>query len=66
MSEDEYRNYQRNKTLIDLEQIPKGIYNNIIETYDDQKPAHKMKVMNYLVKNRLRNLIECTEEFYNG
>lgn len=66
MTEEEYRNYQRNKTLIDLHEIPEDIYNNIIKTYDEQKLASKLKVMNYLVKNRLRNLVECTEEFYNG
>lgn len=65
MGDEVYRNYQRNSKLIDLEQIPEAIYNSIIETYDNHKPAHKMKVMNYLVKKRLRNLVECTEEFYN-
>ena len=66
MTEEQYRNYQRNKLLIDLESIPEGIYNSIIETYDGHKPANKMKVLNYLVKKRLRNLVECTEDFYNG
>tara|TARA_R110002167_G_scaffold1398_4_gene6436 strand:- start:14819 stop:15595 length:777 start_codon:yes stop_codon:yes gene_type:complete len=66
MTEDQYRNFQRNKLLIDLESIPEGIYNSIIETYDGHKPANKMKVLNYLIKKRLRNLVECTEDFYNG
>ena len=58
------RNYQRNKTLIDLTQIPEVVVQTIINNFNGQKPAIKMKVLNYLVKNRLKNLIECTEEFY--
>ena len=54
------------KKLIDLNEIPEDIYNNIINTYDGQKPAMKMKVLNYLIKKRCNNLIEVVEEFYNG
>ena len=61
-----FRNYQRNKTLIDLNEIPEHIYNSIIKEYIEQKPAHRMKVLNYLIKKRCRNLIESVEEFYNG
>lgn len=66
MTEEAYRNYQRNKMLIDLNEIPEDIYNNIVNIFNEQKPAHKMKVLNYLIKKRCRNLIESVEEFYNG
>ena len=66
MSDDVYRNYQRNKKLIDLSQIPEDIQQDIINKYDNQKPAMKMKVLNYLIKKRCNNLIEVVEEFYNG
>jgi hypothetical protein len=66
MSEDLYRNYQRNKTLIDLNEIPQHIQESIINKYDDQKLPMKMKVLNYLIKKRCTNLIECVEEFYNA
>lgn len=66
MPEEIKRNYQRNKKLIDLNEIPNDIYNNIVNTYDDQKPAMKMRVLNYLIKKRCNNLIEVVEEFYNG
>jgi len=66
MDETTYRNYQRNKTLIDLDEIPNTIQEVIINTFDNQKPAMKMKVLNYLVKKRCTNLIEVAEEFYNG
>jgi hypothetical protein len=66
MDETTYRNYQRNKTLIDLEEIPEHLQNTIINTFDKQTPALKMKVLNYLIKKRCTNLIEVVEEFYNG
>ena len=66
MAEEVYRNYQRNKTLIDLAEIPESIQESIIYTYDEQKLPMKMKVLNYLIKKRCNNLIECVEEFYNA
>ena len=66
MPEEIKRNYEGNKTLIDLNEIPKHIYNSIIQEFIEQKPAHRMKVLNYLIKKRCRNLIESVEEFYNG
>ncbi len=66
MPEEIKRNFQRNTKLIDLNEIPKDIYNNIVNTYDGQKTAMKMKVLNYLIKKRCNNLIEVVEEFYNG
>jgi hypothetical protein len=64
MGDENYRNFQRNQTLIDFDYIPEEIQQTIINTFNETKPAPKMKVLNYLVKNRLKNLIECTEEFY--
>ena len=66
MSHDEYRNFQRNKTLIDLLEIPANIQEKIINNFNNQKPVMKMKVLNYLIKKRCSLLIECVEEFYNG
>lgn len=66
MTSEEYRNYQRNKTLIDLTEIPTELQNNVINTYESQKPAMKMRVLNYLIKKRCNHLIEVVEEFYNG
>ena len=66
MPEEIYRNYQRNKKLIDLTEIPEDIQKSIINKYDSQKPAMKMKVLNYLIKKRCKLLIEVVEEFYNN
>ena len=66
MTSEEYRNFQRNKTLIDLHEIPSDKVETIIDNYINQKPAMKMRVLNYLIKKRCNNLIESVEEFYNG
>jgi len=66
MNDDIYRNYQRNKTLIDLTEVPETIQLNIINSYNEQKVAMKMRVLNYLIKKRCNLLIEVVEEFYNN
>tara|TARA_R110000796_G_scaffold59849_3_gene138196 strand:+ start:4857 stop:5720 length:864 start_codon:yes stop_codon:yes gene_type:complete len=64
MNEETKRNYQRNRALIDLSYIPEEIKSKIIHTFETQKPAMKMRVLNYLIKKRCKLLIECVEEFY--
>jgi len=66
MDEDTYRNYQRNKKLIDLTDIPDPIQESIINTFNGQTKTPNMKVLNYLIKKRCNHLIEVVEEFYNG
>ena len=66
MEETIYRNYQRNKKLIDLTEVPESIQEAIINNYNDQKVAMKMRVLNYLIKKRCNQLIEVVEEFYNN
>jgi 5'-3' exonuclease len=57
------RNYDRNKQLIDLSNIPGSVSKNIIDTYIELKPANKQKFMNYMIANRLKNLLEVIDEF---
>jgi len=66
LPEELLRNYQRNKKLIDLTEIPDPVVEKIIYNYDNQKLAPKMKVLNYLIKKRCNQLIDCVEEFYNA
>ena len=66
MDEDTYRNYQRNKKLIDLTDIPENIQESIINNFNGQTKTPNMKVLNYLIKKRCNHLIEVVEEFYNG
>lgn len=55
--------YTRNQTLIDLRQIPEEIRNSIIDTYNNTKAAPRMKLMNYFMEKKLKNLMEVIEEF---
>jgi len=66
MDSESYRNYQRNKTLIDLTEIPENLSKSIINNFNDMKKPMQMKVLNYLIKKRCNLLIECVEEFYNN
>ena len=55
--------YSRNRTLIDLKNIPDDIQSAIINTYEETKPARKGQILDYLITNKLKNLIEVIEEF---
>jgi len=62
--EEIYRNYLRNKKLIDLSETPAPVKEEIIYTYEQQdKWANKGKVFPYLVSNRCRLLLEHVEDF---
>lgn len=64
MEVETYRNYIRNKKLIDLTETPIDLQQKIINKFTETKPAMKMKVLNYLIKHRCKQLIECIEDFY--
>jgi hypothetical protein len=59
-----YRNWQRNSKVIDLEQIPSEIKERILNNYNNIKSTPNMKVLNYLIVNRLNNLIESVGDFH--
>lgn len=64
MGDDIYRNFIRNKTLIDLHETPDPIKQEIINNYEAQKPdANKGKVFPYLVSKRCKLLLENVMEF---
>ena len=62
-SYEETVNFGRNQTLIDLTFIPQEIKENIINTYEETKPASKQKLLNYFIEHKLTNLMEVIEEF---
>jgi len=57
------RNWDRNIQLIDLNRIPDSISKSIIDTYSVVKPASRQQFMNYMIQNRLKNLLEVIDEF---
>ena len=68
LGEEVYRNYLRNKKLIDLTEqhdCPDLVKQEIINTFEGQEPLKKKsKVFPYLVEKRCRLLLECVEEFF--
>ena len=57
------RNFKRNEMLIDLTQIPEPLKKSIIDTYENAKGHTRQEFMNYMIANRLKNLIEVIDEF---
>ena len=59
-----YRNYLRNKKMIDLTETPDVIKEEIINSFESQDPKkNKGKVFPYLVQKRCKRLVECVQEF---
>jgi hypothetical protein len=58
------RNWHRNQLLVDFEFIPEDVRQSVIDTYTGLKPkGDKMSIMNYLIKNKCRMLLDELEEF---
>ena len=57
------RNFNRNKMLIDLAEIPLEIQENILNTYNNTKANSKMNFMNYMTVHKLKNLITVIDQF---
>jgi hypothetical protein len=63
-NEKERRNFQRNQKLIDFEFIPETISKVIIESYINLTHVKdKMKIYQYFLSNRMKNLLESINEF---
>jgi len=62
-NEDMLRNFSRNETLIDLSKIPLTLTEKILDTYESAKGHSRQDFMNYMIANRLKNLIEVIGEF---
>jgi len=62
-TEDMFRNFKRNEILIDLTKIPQSLMENILDKYDNSTVSSKMDFMQYMIENKLKNLIEVIDEF---
>lgn len=60
---DHYRNYMRNKRLIDLDMIPDKIKSDILMAYNCDEKYDRSKLLNYLIKNRLNVLLQSINDF---
>lgn len=62
-TEEMLRNYSRNEMLIDLTKIPDELTKRIVEVYETTQCKTKQQFMNYMIANKLKNLIEVLDEF---
>jgi len=57
------KNWERNKTLIDLSKIPPDVEAEIINKWEQPHDSSRSKLINYFMEHRLKNLMECIDEF---
>ena len=57
------RNYQRNRTLIDLSYIPDNIRQVCIDTFLNTKIGSRKDLLNYFIRNKLKSLMENIGDF---
>jgi hypothetical protein len=57
------RNYRRNEKLVDLNQIPPDIQETILKSFEEPIVGTRQMIFGYLVKNRMKNLLDCIQEF---
>ena len=62
-TEEEQKNYDRNRELIDLSLIPPQLEAKIYNEFDEVKVAHRSKILNYFITRKLKTLIEVIDEF---
>ena len=63
MDDEVKRNYMRNKALIDLNEIPQSMKEEILSIWHEENGNDRSQLLNYFIKNKLRNLMECITEF---
>ena len=60
----ERRNWDRNEQLVNFAHIPADVENEIVQAYLNSKPNDdKMLIMNYLIENRCRLLLDELQDF---
>ena len=62
-TEEMLRNYQRNKTLIDLECIPDVLKEKILLEYLSPPKGDRANLLNYFINKRLKNLMNDIGDF---
>ena len=57
------RNYNRNKQLVDLSEVPESIRINITKRFETTKVGDRKRLLTYFINHRLKNLTESLSEF---
>ena len=58
-----FRNYMRNREMIDLDRIPEHITHQAINDYEDYVYPPRANILPYLIEHRMKMLIDCADEF---
>jgi hypothetical protein len=67
LTDEQKERYKMNKKLIDIREMPNEIRANILKTYSESEVHSDVNlILNFMIKMRMRNLIECIEDFKNG
>jgi hypothetical protein len=66
LTERERRNFDRNQTLMSFDKIPDNIRESIIQAYISAPRNSPTGVMNYLIKNRCKVLLDSLNDFIPG
>jgi LytS/YehU family sensor histidine kinase len=62
-TEEERRNFHRNKVLVDLSMIPLHIQEEVINTFTTYPVKDRGLLLDYFMTNRMKQMIEHIEEF---
>ena len=62
-TEEQEKNYIRNRQLIDLSYVPEWLEQNINREFNDVKVATRDKILGYFINKKLKTLIEVIDEF---
>lgn len=57
------RGYRRNESLVDLTKIPDWIHSEVNDIYENYEEKPRSKLMNYFIKNKMKNLMDSIQEF---
>ena len=57
------RNYNRNKQLVDLSEVPESIRINITKRFETTTVGDRKRLLTYFINHRLKNLTESLSEF---
>ena len=57
------RNYNRNKQLVDLSEVPESICINITKQFETTVVGDRKRLLTYFINHRLKNLTESLSEF---
>lgn len=63
LTEDQKSHWHRNKSMIDLTQIPVDIREAILQEYDKPVVGHRSKILTYFIRNRMKLMTNCLSDF---